>query len=202
MQDQDKAKEQLVSELGELRQRIAELEASEADREQVEEALRASEERCRRVIEASPDAIAISDLKGNITRVSPVAFTLFGGESENDVLGTSVLEWIAPEEHEKAIENIGKVLKGESPPDNQYTLLAAGGRRFFGEINSSLLRDADGNPTGMISIVRDITDRKQAEEALRESEQRYRLLFERANDAIFVNRIETDEILDLTTPHG
>jgi two-component system cell cycle sensor histidine kinase/response regulator CckA len=154
------------------------------DRKRVAEALRESEERYRKFVETSPDAIAISDLTGNITFVSPVALALFGGESENDVLGTAVLDWIVPKEHEKAIENIRAVLRGESPPDSQYTLLTVDGKRFFGEINSNVLQDADGNPTAVISIIRDVTERKQAEKALRESEEKLRVLFDGTYDLI------------------
>jgi len=54
------------------------------------------------------------------------------------------------------------------------------GTKFTGEINSSLLRDASGKPRGTISVIRDITERKRAEEALRESEEKYRALIEAA----------------------
>ena len=60
-------------------------------------------------------------------------------------------------------------------PDGDYVVV---------EMNIALLKDDEGNMTGSVASIRDITDQKQAEEALRESEEKYHKLIEHANDAI------------------
>ena len=71
MKDEHKTKKQLIEELVELRQRIAELEALETKLKQPEEALRESEERFKHIAERGPDVIFISDAKGILTYISP-----------------------------------------------------------------------------------------------------------------------------------
>ena len=78
---------------------------------------------------------------------------------------------------------------------------ACSSRRTVRVVHSQgdVLRDESGHPVRHFGVVQDITELRQAEEALRESEQRYRTLFEKASDAIFLKN-EHDEIVEVNEP--
>ena len=133
------------------------------ERKRAEEALRETEELYRTILQTSPDGIAINDTEGRITFVSERMLSLYGLIQPEDVIGHSPFEFIAPEDHARARLNMQNVFKNNYTSYNQYTLVKKGGTKFTGEINSSLLRDTSGKPKGMISVIRDITERKQAE---------------------------------------
>jgi len=136
-------------------------------RKQAEEILRASEERYRKLIDASPDAIAITDVNGNFLFLSERTIELFGGSHHKSYEGENILNWITPQHREKALKGIHDVVAGVPNADNQYKLLREDGSMFYGEINAAPLIDANGNPEGIVALIRDITQRKQAEESLR-----------------------------------
>lgn len=136
-------------------------------RKHAEEILRASEERYRKLIDASPDAIAITDVNGNLLFLSERTIELFGGSHHKSYEGENILNWITPQHREKALKGIHDVVAGVPNADNQYKLLREDGSMFYGEINAAPLIDANGNPEGIVALIRDITQRKQAEESLR-----------------------------------
>ncbi|MEW5798930.1 MAG: PAS domain S-box protein [Bacteroidota bacterium] len=138
-----------------------------SDRKHADEILRASEERYRKLIDTSPDAIAITDMKGNILFMSGRSIELFGGSNDKAYIGTNIVQWIAPEYREKALKGIHDVFAGVVNPVNQYKMLRDDGSEFFGEMNAAPLLDSEGNPEGMVALIRDVTRRKQSEEYLR-----------------------------------
>ena len=75
------------------------------NRKLADEALRKSESLYRSILETSPDVIAIVDLEGYVRMVSPIATRLYGGTSDNDLIGRNIFDFIAPHEKEKAITN-------------------------------------------------------------------------------------------------
>jgi PAS domain S-box-containing protein len=159
-----------------------------------EEALRQSEQLYRALINTAPDAVVISDVTGIITFVSPNTLALFGHDSADELLGRSVLDWVVPADQERALANIKKNREGIPSRNSQYTLVKKNGEGFIAEIHASVLKAADGNVTGMVAFLRDITERKRAEEALQISEERYRSLFESAGDAIVL--LQEDRFVD------
>lgn len=138
-----------------------------SNRKQADEILRASEERYRKLIDTSPDAITITDMNGNINFISSKTMDLFGGTIGDSYIGKNVLTWIAPEHQKKAMKGIHNTLHGVPNPDNQYKLLREDGSSFYGEINAAPILDAKGNPEGMVALIRDITLRKRSEDFLR-----------------------------------
>ena len=152
---------------------------------QSEEALRETEELYRTVLQTSPDGISINDMESRITFVSERVFGLFGLIQPEDVIGHSPFEFIAPEDCARARLNIQNVSKTNYTSYNQYTLVKKDGAKFTGEINSSLLRDASGKPRGMISVIRDITERKRVEEALRRKSGEQALLLDNIQTQIW-----------------
>ncbi|MFZ6031659.1 MAG: PAS domain-containing sensor histidine kinase [Chloroflexota bacterium] len=166
------------------------------ERQRVEKALRESEERYRTLISTSPDGIAQTDLEGKIIFVSPQLLELFGLLDAGKMLHTEICAWIAPEDRERAHENIRDTLNNHRRPYSHYTCTRADGSRLTIEINAAPWRNIMGEISGAIFIVRDITERTRAEQALRESEERYRTLFELESDAIILLDVETLEIWD------
>lgn len=133
-------------------------------RKEFERALIESEEQYRSILTASPDDITITDLEGKILMISPAAKEMFGYESDfDDFIGMQLLSFIIPEDVERAKENIERMFKGGALKSNEYRGRRKDQSLFDIEVNSRLIYNAEGDPTKIVFIVRDISDRKFAE---------------------------------------
>ena len=137
---------------------------------EIEKKLHESEELYRKLVSTSPDAICMTDMDGNITFASPRSLELFGHKNDSEIIGHALINWVASEDKEKCITNLKYLISNGSPLDKEYLLVKKDATRFYGEISASVIRSADQKPKGLIIITRDITDRKQADIALKERE--------------------------------
>ncbi len=170
----------------------------------LETSLPGGEEIYRRLVEISPDAITLTDLSMKVILCNNQAARLHGYECAEKMIGASVLRGIAPEDRERALKNARKTLEVESVSNVEYTLLKTDGTRFPVELSASVIMDAAGNPSAFIAIVRDISERKEAEKALRASEERYRSLYlenptmyftvDPAGDVLSVNQFGAEQL--------
>lgn len=156
------------------------------ERKQAEEALREREELYRTLVQTSPDAISLTDLKGTILICNQQAAVLHGYASVQELVGRNALEFVTAEDRERMKVYTRQILAEGSVRNVEYHLIKKDGTRFPAELSASLFRDAEGNPTAFINVVRDITAREQAARALRESQRRLQALFENAQDAILL----------------
>lgn len=156
------------------------------DLKQAARSLRESEERYRTLVGASPDGIAQTDLEGRILFASPQLMRLFDLTDPGEIVNTSVLEWIAPEDRERAWNNVRRAIQGDSTSNNSYTFLRSGGAPFSVEVNSAPWCDAAGQTRGMISIVRDVTERVQTQAALRDKTLELERFFDCALDLLCI----------------
>jgi len=166
-----------------------------------EEALRASEARYRGVVEAFPDAVVVVDLDGQITMANQQAVNQYGCVSEEDLVGRDVFEMIVTEGQQHEIQILQDNLEFGKIMNIEYPLVKKDGSIFPAEISVSVIRDPESMPQAFISVIRDITESKQAENALKESEAKFRMLFESAPVAIVMtdhdgNFIEANEWME------
>ena len=143
-----------------------------------EVALKQSEMLHRTIFETSPDAIALTNTDGILSYVSPAAIRLFGIPSEKEALGTPLFDWIVPENREMVRARVLAFISNALPstPPTLFPLQKRDGTRFYAEISSSVLLAPDGRPVGMVSILRDVSDRIAAGEALRKAGTKLNLL--------------------------
>jgi len=130
-----------------------------------ERALRESEQRYRRLVETCPDGITLTDLEGNLVMTNQQAAAIHGFDSAEDLLtaGRNAFDLIAPEDRGRAEENARQVLETGSVTRVEYTVLGKDGSRVPVELSASLITDPDGGPEAFIGVVRDISERKEAE---------------------------------------
>jgi PAS domain S-box-containing protein len=141
--------------------------------QQGEEALRKSEERFRDLFENANDVIYTLDLEGRITSVNRRAEQIFG-YSRAELLGRQVAELVPPEYHAVMFEARSRKLAGENAPTvYELEILCKDGGRVPLEISSRLLLQ-DGLPIGVQGTARDVRERRRAEQALRDSQERFR----------------------------
>ena len=138
------------------------------ERKIAEETLRANEERLRKLLEASPDPIAVYDMEGRAHYVNPAFVETFGWSSQ-ELLGKRI-EFVPEENWPETRAAIAKMLRGERIQSFETRRLTKAGRILDIQLSSSVFQDRDDNPAGNIVILRDVTKRKQAEDALRKSE--------------------------------
>ena len=137
----------------------------------------------RHLFENASDVIFTHDLEGNFTSFNRAAEYLTGYSREQG-LSMNISDVIAPEYLADAISGTRRQVAGETLAAREMEIIAASGLRIPIEVNSHVIWQ-DGTPVGIQGIVRDITGRRKAEAALQESEERYRDLFENANDIMY-----------------
>lgn len=157
-------------------------------RKEMEEALRVSEERLRSVIEATGDAYVETDLSGRVEFINRAAIR-FLGWSDEEFIGKHYKEFTDPENAKKVYEIYNRVYRtGETARLVEYEHIAKDGSRKVVESTIALRRDKEGKPIGFKAITRDITKKKELEERLRQSEERFRSIVENMQEAYY----ETD----------
>ena len=123
-----------------------------SQRKQMEEALRDSEEKLRKMFESVTDGILVIDLNGVITEVNQRIVEIHGFSSKDELLGKSAFELVTPRDHEKIATSMRQAIKRGPIRGVEYTLLKADGSEFPGELSTSVLKDASGNVIGHITI--------------------------------------------------
>lgn len=160
------------------------------ERKQAQKALYESEELYRSVINASPDNITVTDLSGNILMISPNGLALTGYGQEGLLLGRNIHEFLAPEDRIRADKNIKGMFQGIFNGSEEYGLIKADGIIVDTEINAEFVKDVNGEPKGLVFAIRDIRERKQAQDIIRESERKYRLITEKISDVVWIMDLE------------
>ena len=159
------------------------------DRKLVEEALRESEKRYRQLVENASDIIYLTDDTGHITLANPVALGTMG-YSEDEMMGKHYLDFIRKDYRRDAERFYGRqFVKAIQNTYYEFPAIKKDGREIWLGQNVQLAKEED-RIVGFQAVARDITQRKLAEIALQETEERYKGLFERSFDAIFLHDFE------------
>lgn len=154
------------------------------DRLRALEALRESEARYRELFENANDMVYTHDLSGQLTSVNRAAERLLGYPRE-ELLSLGIDDIVDPDSRSAMRAVLDRKLDGEERSLNELYIRAKDGRRVPVEISTRLI-SRESAPFEVQGIVRDITERKRAEELLRQSEERFRLLVENSSDGIYL----------------
>jgi len=141
------------------------------------------------IVESSHDAILSKTLDGIITTWNRGAEMLYGYTAE-EVIGRPVSILIPPEFPGETQQLLGKIRRGEAVKDYEAVRITKDKKRINVLLTISPIQDMSGKIVGASTIAQDITELRQAAEVLKESEKKYRDLFENANEAIFVAQNE------------
>ena len=140
----------------------------------------------RSVVETSPDAIMVADLNGTMLMCNQQAAIHYGAKTPEELVGLNGFDIIAPEDRERAAENARLTLETGGVRNIEYTLVRKDGTRFPAELSASVIRDPRGQARAFIAVVRNVSERKQSETALRVSEEKFRTLTQMNAAATFV----------------
>ena len=154
-----------------------------------EKALAESETRFRILVDTSPDAIFLTDLEGTILKANNNARSLFGYSWEEDIRETALHDLIHRDDP-RGVRHFLRDLITRGNIRKECTGYSGDGRPVPVEIDSSVIKNSDGIPFSLVHVIRDLTYPKQTEEALKESEERYRNVIEDQTE--FICRFKPD----------
>jgi PAS domain S-box-containing protein len=137
-------------------------------------ALRASEERFRAIVDTTPECVKLVARDGTLLQMNSFGLTLVGADGADAVVGRSVYDLIEAKDRERFRAFNEKICSGERG-SLEFEIIGLGGERRRVETHAAPLQNADGTAV-QLAVTRDITRRKQAEEAIREKELAARLL--------------------------
>ncbi|MCX6683699.1 MAG: PAS domain S-box protein, partial [Methanoregula sp.] len=155
------------------------------DRKQVEDALRKERDFANSILGTAQVIILILNTEGHIVYFNPFMEEISGYNLE-DVKGKDWFETFLPSHIQESVRSLfQKAIGNIQTRGNVDTIITKDGRERQIEWYDRTLKGADGSIEGLLSIGQDVTDKKKAEEALRESEERYRILTDAAHDVIY-----------------
>jgi PAS domain S-box-containing protein len=142
-----------------------------------------------RLLEQVQAAVIATDLRGKVTHWNEHAEKLYGWSRE-EVLGRDIMELTVGSGEAAAAEEIMETLKAGETWEGEFVVRRKDGSTFPAHVTDSIIRDAEGRPVGMVGVSTDITKRKQTEQELKESEDRFRAIFEQAPVGISHNALD------------
>ena len=166
--------------------------------QQLNENLQKSEKKFRSFVESANDIIYTLSLEGEFTYVSPNWEQMVGHEI-HEVIGSNFSDFVHPDDVEKCWNFLQRLIDtGERQSGVEYRVRHKNHSYRWHTSNASPLKDSEGNLVAYLGIARDLTDRINTEHALKESEEKFKSLFNTASDAIFIhdmagNFIEVNE---------
>jgi PAS domain S-box-containing protein len=166
-------------------------------RQHTENELRLSEKNYRRHIESVSDVVYSIDPGFRIEDISPSVEAMLGYKPE-ELIGSTLkeLHLVTKESAKQAMIDIKGILKGKAVKSRALTFIAKDGKHYIGECSGAPYF-TDGKISGFAGVIRDITQRKEMEGHLRESEDRLKKIFTSANEAIFIIDVQNDEIIEV-----
>ncbi|MBN1533613.1 MAG: PAS domain S-box protein [Spirochaetes bacterium] len=167
------------------------------EQKMAEQALRASEERYRAIVEATPDAVTLMDINLKIVYASRLTAAMHGYDSPEEMVGMDAANLVPPEDRELAMGRFRKFLETGSVKDNEIRLVRKDGTAFFGELSAAFLYDEKGTPSSCIIISRDISERKEAEEKIRLSEEKFSKAFMASPMTVILFNLEDWRFLEV-----
>lgn len=162
-----------------------------SERYKVQDALRRSEEKYRTILESIQEGYLELDLAGNVVFFNNFSCRMLG-YSSTELLGMNYRVFTTPETANYLYDVFHRIyLTGQPGAAVDYEVVRKDGGRRIHELSASLIRDPSGLPVGFRGIARDITERKKAEEALRQSEERWQFALEGAGDGVWDLNLKT-----------
>ncbi|MCJ7748353.1 MAG: PAS domain S-box protein, partial [Desulfobacterales bacterium] len=158
------------------------------ERKRAEEALRKSEERYRTILETIEEGYFEVDIGGNFTFFNGSLSRLLG-YSRDEMMGMNNRQYTDKENAQKLYQAFNRVYRtGEPAKGFDWEIIRKDGTKRNIETSVSLIKNSSGQPIGFRGVVRDITERMRTEEALKESEERYRTAIESSNDGVSITK--------------
>jgi len=138
------------------------------------------------VFKTTADGIMISDSKGYVARINRAIEKMLG-YAEEEIIGKHTAELFSQDEHhiEIGMRMLTELRANGFIKDFEYCWVRKDGSLCPIELNITMLKDSEGNGVGAVSVIRDITERKQAEKLLREAEERYRIVVEKTGQIVY-----------------
>jgi PAS domain S-box-containing protein len=185
MHDQARINSELIEENALSKQKIQDLEQSELVRKQAEEALRDSKEQYQFVVENLKEVVFRTDAEGHWTFLNS-AWAEVTGFAVEESLGMAFLEYVYPEDRQLNLELFRPLIERKKDYcRHEIRYMNKNGEFRWIEVWARLTLDEKGNATGTAGTLTDITERKQAEEALRDSKEQYQFVVENLKEVVF-----------------
>ena len=154
-----------------------------SERKRIEVALRESEERFRAIVETTPECVKLISADGTLLHMNGPGLEMVGAHSSTEVVGKNIYDLIAPEDRDRFKAFNESICRGEQG-SLQFDIVGLKGRRRHMETNAAPLRNPDETLVHL-AITADISERRQAEELLRRSEERFRALVNASSDMVY-----------------
>jgi PAS domain S-box-containing protein len=180
----------------ELAQRVKDLEAEHLAEKKAAQELRLEAEQFQEFAKLLPIILFTVDTTSTITFVNRESLEFIGYSQEDLANGLEAVDLLIPADRDRARQRLADLLRGEEVGVSEYTALRKDGSTFPVLLRSSPIF-IEGKVVGLRGFLFDTTDQKRTEEALRESEERYRQLFLTESDALILFYTDTGEIIDV-----
>ena len=158
-------------------------------------ALRASEEHHRKLIDILPDAVCLIHPKGRLLAGNSQTASMLGFANTEELLRKTIFDFTPPGEHARIEADIGNALKTGILRNAEYIMLKQDGTPFRVELSATVSLGISSQPAGLLSVVRDVTERKQAQEALGASEERFRQLADHIREVFWMTNVDRSKII-------
>lgn len=157
-------------------------------------ALRKAQERFQDIFESSKDAIGYVSLDGAFVLANE-AFATLTGYSREELLSKTHRDLTPPEFRAAQAQEAARVLLTGEPAEYEKEYIRKDGSRVPVAVTLFVVKGDDGKPDGVAAIVRDITERRRAEQALRESEERFRQMADTVEEVIWIKALHPEQVL-------